>query len=413
MRDCQDKESARRPGPGGICPYFGECGGCQTQDQPYEAQVADKAAMVGQLFSEFWPDPVEVTPSPVVWHYRNKVDPSFAPKQYDIPPPAGFVRETSLGFKKKGRWFWPLDIEECRIAPEGFGDLLASVRAWYREKGYRAYDSRSGEGFLRCLLVRDTKRTHERMVVLITCPGEFDSDSFVRAVQRAFPSTSIYRGVFEGRAEGSMMQHTELLYGAPAITERLHIESGSGVQRLEFRISPMSFFQTNPLATERLYGLVHAWVEAVRPRVLYDLYGGAGGIAFVSANLVERVWSVENVPEASEDGHYNAAANGIQNVTFVTANVKDYLRQCLETGGWGTDCAAVVDPPRAGLHPKALKRLIELAPPHLLYVACAPKNLAREMPVFLEHYRLASLRAVDLFPHTRHVEVLAAFERTG
>jgi len=407
-----DPEDYEMPGARAICPYFGDCGGCQTQDQPYEAQVADKAVLVQQLFAEFWPDPVEVTPSPVVWHYRNKVDPSFAPKQYETPPPKGFVRETSLGFKKKGRWFWPLDIEECRIAPEGFGALLGSVRDWYREKNYRAFDSRSGEGLLRCLLVRDTKRTHERMVVLITCPGDFAADSFVRAVQRVFPATSIYRGLFEGRAEGSMMQQTELLYGEPAITERLHIETGSGIRPLDFRISPMSFFQTNPLATEKLYGLIRAWVESARPRVLYDLYGGAGGIAFACANLVERVWSVENVPEASEDGRHNAAINGIENVTFLTENVKDYLRHCAEAGGWDADCAVVVDPPRSGLHPKALKRLMELAPPRLLYVSCAPKNLAHEMPAFLEHYRLSSLRAVDLFPHTRHVEVLAALERT-
>lgn len=411
MPDTVTDDCRRIADSGAICPYFGDCGGCQTQDQPYEAQVAGKAAMVGELFSEYWTEPVEVTPSPIVWHYRNKVDPGFAPKRYDTPPPPGFVRDTSLGFKKKGRWFWPLDVEECRIATEGFGALLASVRSWYREKDYRAFDSRSGEGFLRCLLVRDTKRTKERMVALITSPGDFDVDSFVSAVQRVFPATSIYRGIFEGQAEGSMMERTELLHGAAAITEELHLETTSGVLPLRFRISPMSFFQTNPLATERLYAHIREWVETLKVRVLYDLYGGAGGIAFSCANLVEQVWSVENVPEASEDGRHNALVNGIENVEFITANVKDYLRHRIEGGGWEPDCAVVLDPPRAGLHPKALRRLMELAPPSILYVSCAPKNFAREMPAFLEDYRLTSLRAVDLFPHTRHVEVVASFDR--
>jgi len=393
------------------CPHFGECGGCQTQDVPYEHQVAAKEGMLQELFAPFWDGPVPVTPSPVLWHYRNKVDPAFAPMRYPEAPPKGFERETVLGFKKKGRWFWPLDIETCRIAPEGLDGLLRAVREWYRPQGLRAFDSRTHEGFLRTLLVRDGKRTGERMVVLITREGDFDKEGFVDAARSAFAPSSIYHGVFHGLADVAAADTLELLDGAPSITERLELPGREGMRSLSFRISPFSFFQTNPLATERLYTLIREWVQAIAPDTLYDLYGGAGGIAFSCADLVQQVWSVENVREASADGRHNAAANGITNVTFVTEKVKNYLKYALEAEGLAPNAVMILDPPRAGLHPKALRRVLALAPRHLLYVSCNPKILARELPSFQEQYHLRSLRAVDLFPHTRHVEVVAELSR--
>ncbi len=393
------------------CPYFGECGGCQSQDIPYSEQVTNKAAMLGELFEPFWTEPILVTPSPITWHYRNKVDPVFAPKRYDTPPPKDFIRDTVLGFKKRGRWFWPLDIEECRIGPMGMDALMASVRSWYQEAGLRAYDSKAETGFLRCLLIRDGKRSGERMVVLITRPGPFDAAPFVEAVQRSYRATSIYRGIFEGKADVAAADELELLYGEPAITEVLRLETEGDARELSFRISPFSFFQTNPRATERLYGLIRQWVQKIQPDTLYDLYGGAGGIAFSCADLVKKVWSVENVASASEDGRHNAAVNKIDNVTFITDKVKNYLRNEIRAGGLEPNNAVVLDPPRAGLHPKALRRISELAPPHLLYVSCNPKILARELPLLLEHFHLTHMQAVDLFPHTRHVEVVAQFTR--
>ena len=394
-----------------MCPHFGVCGGCQMQDVPYPDQLARKADELGALFAPFWEGPVPVEPSPAVWYYRNKVDPAFGRKFYDEPPPAGFERESMLGFKRKGRWYWPINIEDCRIGPEGLGDLLSAVRAWMGDQGLRAFDSRSKDGFLRSLLVRDGKRTGERMVVLITRPGTFDRASFVETVQAAYPATSIYRGIFHGLADLAFSEEMELLDGAPTIDEHLHVPDGPGVRKLRFRLSPFSFFQTNTLATERLYGAVRQWVKTVAPRTLVDLYCGAGGIGFTAADLVERVWAVESVYSATEDGAYNATANGIDNVTFVAEKVKNYLLGALGEGGLPPDTAVVADPSRAGMHPKALRRLIDLAPPAILYVSCNPKILARELEAFTAAYRLEDLRGVDLFPHTRHVEVLARLAR--
>jgi len=389
------------------CVHFGECGGCASQDVPYEEQVDAKAQYLQGLLAAAWATPIPVIPSPVQWHYRNKVDPAFSRMQYPEPPPAGFVRETVLGFKKKGRWFWPLDISECRIAPERLGELLASVRAWCREHELRAYDSRSGDGFLRHLLVRRAARTGERMVVLITSPGVALPAGFVEAVKAVFPAHSIQHGTFGGRADVAIAETLEVLDGAPHIMEELHLSAAAGGRNLRFRISPMSFFQTNTSATELLYAAIRDWAQRVRPARLYDLYGGAGGIAFTSADLAETVVSVENVAAASEDGIVNAGLNQIHNVTFVTEKVEHYLRAVRDSGGMPTGSAVVVDPPRAGLHPKVLKRLLEMRPDRLLYVSCNPKLFAREFEVLQEGYQLESLRGFDLFPHTPHVELLA------
>jgi 23S rRNA (uracil-5-)-methyltransferase RumA len=391
-----------------LCKHFGECGGCRSQDVAYDEQLARKSETLAALFADFWRDPIPVEPSPLHWHYRNKVDFAFGRKRYPEPPPPGFVRESVLGFKARGRWFWPLNIDECRIGPEGLTPLLARVRQWMRDQGLQAFDTRSREGFLKILLVRQGVRTHQRMVVLITAEGDLDKASFVDAVRESFPADSVYRGIHRGTADVAAADEIELLDGAPAIHERLEIPDGP---KLTFRISPFSFFQTNTLGTEVLYGLVRDWVRRAAPRTLYDLYGGAGGIAFSCADLVDDVISVEDFAPASEDGRFNATANNIGNVAFVTDKVERYLKPMIENRQDTARAAAIVDPPRSGLHPKALRRLVEARFPNLLYVSCKPTVLKTEMPALLAGYELINLRAVDLFPHTDHVELLASFRR--
>lgn len=395
-----------------LCPHFGECGGCQSQDQPYEAQLAAKESALRALFARWWSEAIPVEPSPVLWHYRNKVDPVFGLKYYDQPPPKDFVRETVLGFKRKGKWFRPLDVRECRIGPEGLDDLFGSMREWMREQGLRAFNARDRGGFLRALLVREGKRTGERMVVLVTYDGDFDRASFIEAVTQVYPGASVHRAVFRGLADVAAADEIESLDGTPTIREELLVPGPDGPRRLGFRLSPFSFFQTNTLGAERLYTVIRDWVGRVAPTVLYDLYGGSGAIALVCADLVRHVHSVENVVEASQDGTHNAARNTVENVTFHTAKVEDYLRAVVEQpGALEPGSAVVVDPPRAGLHPKALRRLCELGPEHLLYVSCKPSVLATELETLQERYAVESLRAVDMFPHTPHVELVAELRR--
>lgn len=324
------------------CVHFGECGGCHAQDAPYEQQVAAKQAGLTALLTEAWAGEIPVHASPILWHYRNKIDPAFSPMQYEVAPPKDFVRETVLGYKKKGRWFWPLDVEECLIAPEGMRGLFASVREWYRARGLRAFNSRTGEGTLRNLLVREGKRTGERMVVLITTPGdEGVAEGFVEAVQQAWPCQSIQHGTSDSRADVSVCDALRVLHGHATIREELHL---SDAQHLAFQISPMSFFQTNTLATERLYGAVRAWAAGIAPRVLYDLYGGMGGIAMSCAEHAREIVSVESVEAASIDGRANTVSNGINNVQFITEKTEHYLRGLRDAGGLPEGAAVVLDP---------------------------------------------------------------------
>jgi 23S rRNA (uracil1939-C5)-methyltransferase len=393
------------------CAHFGECGGCRRQDVPYPDQLDRKRTALTDLFRPYWNGPVAVEPSPEIWHYRNKVDFSFAGKFYPEPPPRDVVREPVLGFKVKGRWYRPLEISECRIAPEGIAALLEAVRKWMRSQGLQAFDSRSRRGFLRALVVREGRRTGKRMVVLITTDGDFDRKSFVEAVHEAYPASSIQRGIFRGLADVATAEEIEVLDGSATIEERLIVPDDAAPRELRFRLSPFSFFQTNTLGAERLYARIRRWVRETARGTLFDLYGGTGGIALTCADLVAHVHSVERVTSASLDGVRNAEMNAVQNVHFITDSVEGYLRKLCETDAMDADCAVVVDPPRPGLHPKALRRLVDLRPPAVLYVSCKPPVLARELPVLLETYRLTGLAAVDLFPHTEHVEVLAFLSR--
>lgn len=393
--------------PSDLCPHFGECGGCQSQDVAYSDQLAAKEKQLRELFGAFWHQDIPVMPSPGLWYYRNKLDFNFGRKFYPELPPKGFQRETVLGFRRKGRWYWPLDIHECRIGSPEMAGLLKAVRGWAKGKGLRAFHSRRGEGFLKILLVREGKRTGQRMVVLITRPGELDGPSFVDTVLSACPTNSVQWAIHHGLAEVAAGDEVTVLHGSSTIEERLRIPEGGDVRELRFCISPFSFFQTNPLASETLYGLIRSWVRRIAPAKLYDLYGGGAGLALTCADLALQVVSVESVESATSDGLRNASLNDVENISFVTQTVEEYLGKLLAAGGMERDSAVIADPPRPGLHPKALRRLLELYPPQIVYVSCKPAVLARELPALLQKYRLRELCAVDMFPHTDHVEAVA------
>lgn len=424
-------ELPEQPAP---CPHFGSCGGCTIQDLPYEAQLERKRRWIESLFQACHPGPVDIIPSPVLFHYRNKIDPAFTPEWFDSPPPPETPRRPVLGFKARGRWFRPIALRDCLIGPSGLSQLFAAVREWVAREQLPAWDNRRNTGLLRNLLIREARRTGQRMVMLITSSGQVNTDTFTKTVLSVWPDAAVLRGIFSGRGEVAAAEWIETLHGPPGITEVLRIRDCPGrnwwpgpeaaltgieqeqasrppALEMRFRISPMSFFQTNTLATERLYACIRFWVRAVQPSVLWDLYGGMGTIALSVSDLVEQIDSVEEVASAVEDGRRNAQAAGVTHIHFHQARVRAWLKTQIAAGGLPPDCAVIVDPPRAGLTPKVIERLLTLAPRHLLYVSCNPPVLARELQPFLECYRLASLNAVDMFPHTPHVEAVAALDR--
>lgn len=400
-------ESTQQIDAAGLCPHFVECGGCTAQDVPYHEQLERKQQSLVDLFKAHWSGPIPIEPSPAIWHYRNRIDLTFGRKHYPEPPPKDFPRETVLGFKREGKWFWTIDLAECRIGPSGVEHLIDAVREWARARNLAAFSSKSKDGFLRVLLVREGKRTGERMVVLMTNEGTLDKESFVEAVQTSWPATSILHGVYRGKAEITAADEIHVLHGKPHIVEELHVPDGAGHRVIRLRISPFGFSQTNSSATEILYGTLRQWVKEIRPRFVYDLYGGSGGIAFSVSDKVDRVVSVESDVNASVDGSFNCEMNDADNVVFLTQDVRHFLRDtAAHPPGLLPQSLVILDPPRAGLHPKAIKYLLALRPADIVYVSCKPSAFAQELPSFLPAYTIAEMRAVDLFPHTEHVELL-------
>jgi len=390
-----------------LCPHFGTCGGCSLQDKKYEEQIRIKEKHLETLLTPHKLPPRSILSSPTIWGYRNRVDFNFGRRFYDTPPPKEFDRETVLGFRRKNRWFHLIDISNCLIAPSLTPTLLETVRCWARETGLKGYDSRTHQGTLKLLLVRESKRVNEKMVVLVTGEDVPRLEEFRDAVLTVYPATSIHHAVSNSRANVAFAETTTLLHGKPYISEQFHIPKVLGTRKILIRVTPFGFLQSNTFVAEILYSLVRNWVESFGFTRLYDLYGGNGAIGLACADLVEHIITVESMPDSITARRETAADNGVTHMDFVQAKVEDYLRDFYEKGNkFTSDDIVVVDPPRAGLHPKALKYLMDLAPDYLIYISCKPEVLSQQdLPVLLSQYKLIDMEALDMFPHTPHVEL--------
>jgi 23S rRNA (uracil1939-C5)-methyltransferase len=326
------------------------------------------------------------------FHYRNKVEYSFA------PGPGGVV----LGFHRAGRWDEVLDIRECWLTTELGNGIREAVRSWARERGLAPYDQRAQTGFLRHLVVREGRNTGEVLVVLVTTPGDLAEESFVRAVTRFPQVRSISWGVNDRPAEVTNVP-TKLLWGEEAIEEELC--------GLRFRVRPNAFLQTNTAMAERVYGLAAEYASLTGRETVYDLYCGTGTIALVLAGKALTAWGVEASEESVACAIENAALNGITNAAFFAGEVSRSLEELEERAG--SPDVVVVDPPRAGLSGRALREVARLAAPRIVYVSCNPTTLASNAKDLASEwgYRLERARPVDMFPHTPHIETVSLFTR--
>ena len=381
------------------CRHFGTCGGCSLQDRSYEAQLSYKKEKVSAALKGV-PDlpPLGLLAAPQIWNYRNKMEFSFG----DVfPPVAG--QWLKLGMKPKGRWYEILDLQECFLPSPEAAPLLAAVRAWAEREKVPPYNSHKKEGQLRHLVLREAKNRAERMVVLVTTTGDIPKDSFVSAVKSVYPATTILVGRNAKVSDTAVSDSLEVLLGPGHITETLNFPDGS----VDYRISPQSFFQTNSLGAQALYGLLRDWTRELNAGLMLDLYCGGGGIALSLAGAAKKVIGVESNLAAVADAKANAEFNGLVNCDFYGATAEFLLPSLLDMGPE----AAVVDPPRAGLHANAAKALVAMAPPILFYVSCNPEALARDLLILGERYSVERLVCVDLFPHTEHVETVAWLTR--
>ncbi|MDQ3858919.1 MAG: 23S rRNA (uracil(1939)-C(5))-methyltransferase RlmD [Actinomycetota bacterium] len=379
------------------CAHYPACGGCRFQDLAYEAQLAAKAAQVRDALSRIGGlGDVELepaVPAESIFGYRNRLEYSFT----TTPVGAG------LGLHKAGRWDDVLDVDRCWLTTDVGNAIRNTVRAWARAEGLCAYDQETQEGYLRHLVVREGRNTGQALVTLVTAPGELAGEERLVAALKRFPEVrSIHWGVNDRPAEVANVP-TRLLWGEPWIEENL--------LGLRFRVRPNAFLQTNTAMCEALYRVAIEYAGLSREETVYDLYCGIGTIGLAIAADALTVWGVEASEESVACALENAALNGVANAAFFAGDVAASIAELSDRAG--PPDVVVVDPPRAGVAPKALRRIAALEAPRLVYVSCNPTTLAGNAKELVRDwgYRLERARPVDMFPHTPHVETVALFTR--
>jgi 23S rRNA (uracil1939-C5)-methyltransferase len=379
------------------CAHYPACGGCRFQDLDYAAQLAAKHAWVGdslQRIAGIAEPPLEpIVRADDVFGYRNKMEYSFAPGE-DGPV---------LGLHRAARWDSVLEIEHCWLTTDVGNRIRNAVRDWAREERLPGFDQATGEGYLRHLVVREGRNTGQALVQLVTHVGErFDRERLIEVLTEVPEVRSIHWSINDSPAEVTNLP-TELLWGEEAIEEQL-----SG---LRFRLRPNAFLQTNTRMAERLYALARDAAALTGSETVYDLYCGIGTIGLSLARDALTVWGIEISEESVACAIENTELNGVGNAAFFAGNVGQVLNELRDRSG--DPDVVVVDPPRAGLAGKALKRLGELAAPRVVYVSCNPTTLAGDVKRLVEDYGYELVRTtpVDMFPHTPHVESVSLLER--
>ena len=388
------------------CPHFGTCGGCAVQDLAYAEQVAEKGAQVeaalrriGRVEGLVMEPPL---PSPSEWNYRNKME--FAFEQREDGLHLGLRANAQPG----SRDLPPVvDLDECHLCAPRDLEILALVRDYCRESGVPAYDPRTGEGFWRHLVVRHTL-AGEVMVHLITAADESRypaAEGLGETLVEAFRTlTSFVHSSRSRRSALAVGDRIESRVGHKAVEERL--PRGEGEVR--YRLSPNSFFQTNSAGAAQLFKTVADFGELSGAETVLDLYCGIGAIAIYLSDRAARVVGIELSEEAVAKAWESAKLNGVRNADFHAANLDNGLEGL---GGLPRPDVVVVDPPRSGMSPKMLDAVLALAPAKILAVSCDPATLARDVDRLSDAYDLTRARAVDLFPHTHHIETVALLVR--
>ncbi len=387
-------------------------------DLPYGQQLEQKTARVKELLEDFWSGDIPVTPTDEPFYFRNKVELGFCHQpvwkepfdkkvKRDKTVPLEF--EQTLGFKLKGRWDRAVDIQQCVLFDEHLIPLLQAVRAWAKAENLSYYDHRRHTGVLRHLMLRTGKNTGEAIAVLFVT-DDVPEKSFVSAVESVWPQANIMLAVNTSLADTAAPESLRVLKGRDFITEKIILSAPDGAAEREvvFKLSPQSFFQTNTLTAQKMYSRVRALVKGISPKIIYDLYGGAGSFSLSCADLCEKSLCVESVAPAVYNGIENAKLNGVQNVQFFCAKVEDFVKQQpIEK----KDALIILDPPRSGMHPKAAKAVAESGVEKVLYISCNPVTLAADLKILSQHYDVTAAETFDFFPHTDHIETLVQLKR--
>lgn len=372
------------------CPHFEYCGGCSYQMLSYQGQKNLKLGQVKTLLEKL---PMNISPeeckdSPNIWGYRNKMEFSFGDEVKGGP--------LALGLHKKSSFYDIVGVERCQIVHEDFRTVLKVTKEYFTKAGVSFFHKMTHQGYLRHLMVRRGESTGEFLICLVTTSEEnLDLMPYVDvllAQSYGGKLVGVLHMVNDRFSDVVQADETRVLYGKDYFFEE--------ILGLKFKISPFSFFQTNSSGAEVLYRTAREYIGDINEKVIFDLYSGTGTIAQVLAPVAKKVIGVEIVAEAVEAAKENTALNCLDNCEFIAGDVLKVLDDIIEKPD-----AIVLDPPREGVHPKALKKIIEYGVERLVYISCKPTSLARDLEMFFEGgYCVERIECVDMFPWTRGVE---------
>ncbi len=400
-----------------FCSHFGVCGGCQWQMLPYEQQLVYKHQQVVDNLTRIAKIPLPVIPSilgaPETQGYRNKVEYTFATEKF-IPfedfkamkaagtepvktPGAG-------GFHARGFFEKVVEIDTCYLQSEPTNLMRKAVVNFALEHNMPFYNIKQHQGWLRNMFVRNTTQGEWMVNIILGYEAPNEREALLKLLLEQFPQITTLLYTINTKRNDSMQDLVPQVYhGTGYITEKL--------EDFSFKISPKSFFQTNSKQAERLYQVTRDFAELTGKETVYDLYCGTGSIGIFCSPKAKKIIGVEFVAEAIEDAKENAQLNQLKDTAFFAGDVIDICNDAFfETHG--KPDVIITDPPRAGMHEKLVKKLLDMEAPLIVYVSCNPATQARDLSLLSEKYTVTKIQPVDMFPHTLHIENVVQLKRT-
>lgn len=385
-----------------FCAHFGVCGGCKWQHMTYDSQLKFKEQYIGNALSRIGKVDVSsmepILGSAQTEYYRNKLEYTFSNKRWltslDEVEPGDSM--DALGFHVPGRFDKILTIDHCFLQQAPSNDIRNSIFDYAKENFMSFYDLRDHEGALRNLIIR-TSSTGELMVIVVFAyPEEGQVDLLMSYIKDKFPEiTSLLYIINQKRNDTIFDQDIHVYAGRDFIYEEM--------EGLKFKVGPKSFYQTNSKQAYELYKITREFADLKGDELVYDLYTGAGTIANFVARSAREVIGVEYVPTAIEDAKINSQTNNIHNTKFYAGDMKDVLTADF-IQEHGKPDVVITDPPRAGMHPDVVQRILEMESDKVVYVSCNAATQARDLESLTTKYEVVRIKPVDMFPHTQHVE---------
>lgn len=394
------QKSPKRTEP--VCKHFGTCGGCKWQSMDYQwqleykhKQVIDNFVRIGKLKVSDIPS---VIPSDSIYFYRNKLEYAFSDRRWLLPEELNndnISQSAGLGFHIPKIFDKVIDIEECFLQKEPSNEIRNAMRQYCLENNISFYNARKWEGLMRNIIIRNTLE-QQLMVIVVFGYKSSQIEPLMEFLSNSFPQITSLNYVINTKKNDTISDLEVILFkGSPYIEEKM--------ENLTFRISPISFFQTNSQQAYKLYSIAREFANLSGNEVVYDLYTGTGTIANFISKQCKKVVGIEYVETAIEDAKINSTINNISNTQFFAGDIaKIFTDEFINQNGKPE--VIITDPPRAGMHPKVIEQLLKIEPDRIVYVSCNPATQARDIALLENKYTISKIQPVDMFPQTHHIE---------